>query len=470
MQESIPAPSLTKKLLCWGVHFYTSLGLVCAAAIAVLIIAGTPAAFYWSFALMFLATFIDATDGTMARALDIKKVVPGFDGRRLDDIIDFLTYTFLPIMLMWRANVLGADPGWCLILPLMASIYGFCQTKIKTDDGYFLGFPSYWNLVAFYLYMMPAPPAVSVSIVVVLALLTFVPTRYLYPSMGGAVNIFTNVLAVVWSGLLVWAFMVMPDGAPSTSSNAYWVTVASLFFPLWYMGASWFITIKLWMAPKRRFDAIIWDMDGTLVYSELLHLSAYQQVLGAFGIEFSEQEYDQFAGATDAEIAAYLLQTHGNKLQLTAEQLLTAKEAAVAELIKKQVTLAPGVLHTLEKARSLGLRMAVASSSTLQTIELVLTSLNIRHFFEQIASGEEVAKSKPAPDVFELAALRLRVDKKRCLAFEDSKNGTRAAAAALMYCVAVPSPWTAHHDFSAANVIVAELDSFNLEGILTLAA
>lgn len=466
MQQTVTAPSLTKQLMCWGVHFYTSLGLVCAAAIAVLIVTGTPAAFYWAFALMGLATFIDATDGTMARALDIKKVLPGFDGRRLDDIVDFLTYTFLPVLLMWRANVLGADLGWCLILPLLASIYGFCQTNIKTEDGYFLGFPSYWNLVALYLYLMPAPPVVSVSIVVVLSLLTFVPTRYLYPSMGGALNIFTNVLGAIWGGMLVWAFVVMPEGAPTAGTTSYWITTASLFFPLWYMAASWFITVRMWIRKPARFDAIVWDMDGTLVYSEMLHLSAYRQILAPAGIEFSEEEYDQFTGATDAMISEYLVKKHGSKLQMTAEQLLQAKEAAVADVIKKQVVMAPGVLNTLETARKLGLPMAVASSSTLATIELVLNSMGIRHYFAAIASGEEVAQSKPAPDVFQLAASRLKVPAKRCLAFEDSQNGTRGATAAEMFCIALPSPWTNHHDFSAASLVVTDLTGFNLESVL----
>src|SRR5436309_1679669 len=107
-------------LLAWSVHLYTALGLVAAAAIAVLIVHGDAAAFRAAFLLMVIATLIDATDGTLARAARVKTVLPGFDGRRLDDLIDFLNYAFLPLFLIWRAAVLPAGyEGW-LLLPLLA--------------------------------------------------------------------------------------------------------------------------------------------------------------------------------------------------------------------------------------------------------------------------------------------------------------------------------------------------------------
>src|SRR5207249_737286 len=111
-------------------------------------------AFRWSFVLMLVATLIDATDGTLARRVRIKEVLPGFDGRKLDDLVDFLTYTTLPLLLIWRAQLLPAGQDAWLLCPLLASAYGFCQVAAKTADGYFLGFPSLWNVVAFYLYVL----------------------------------------------------------------------------------------------------------------------------------------------------------------------------------------------------------------------------------------------------------------------------------------------------------------------------
>src|SRR5918911_145114 len=99
-------PSRLRTVLGWGVHFYTALGLVAAAGIAVLIVRGTGADFRLAFILMVIATLIDATDGTLARAVRIREAVPSFDGRRLDDIIDFLNYTFLPLLLIRQAGLL----------------------------------------------------------------------------------------------------------------------------------------------------------------------------------------------------------------------------------------------------------------------------------------------------------------------------------------------------------------------------
>ena len=195
---------------------------------------------------MVVATLIDATDGTLARAIRIKETLPGFDGRRLDDLVDFLNYTCLPLLLIWRAHLL--PPGWefILALPLLSSAYGFCQVAAKTDDGYFLGFPSYWNLVAFYLYaLQPLSPWFSVVLLVVLSLLTFVPARYLYPTRRGRLNLVTNILAGVWALVLAWILFEMPaeriDGNVVQSG-----ALLSLFFPIFYMAASWFVTLRLW--------------------------------------------------------------------------------------------------------------------------------------------------------------------------------------------------------------------------------
>src|SRR3977135_2796747 len=148
---------MIRKALAWCAHGYTALGLVAAAGIAVAIFDGRPD-FRRAFVLVFVAPLVDATDGTLARAVKVKEVLPNFDGRRLDDLIDFQTYTSLPLLLIWRANLLPPGQDFWLLCPLLASAYGFCQVSAKTEDGYFLGFPSYWNIVAFYLYVLPLPP------------------------------------------------------------------------------------------------------------------------------------------------------------------------------------------------------------------------------------------------------------------------------------------------------------------------
>ncbi len=203
-------PTTRQQVLGWLVHAYTATGMVFAALIAVLLRHGEPADFRMAFLLMVVATLVDATDGTFARKVRIKEAVPSFDGRRLDDIIDFLTYTFLPIALIYCAGILPAGYEPWLLLPLLASLYGFCQVQAKTDDGYFLGFPSLWNVVAFYVYALPFGPWVSLAIVTILAVMTFVPSKYLYPSLPGAFNRFVTIVAIPWTISLAWLIYKLP--------------------------------------------------------------------------------------------------------------------------------------------------------------------------------------------------------------------------------------------------------------------
>jgi phosphatidylcholine synthase len=218
---------VSARVFAWGVHLFTGLGLVAAAGMAALIVERE---FSGAFVLMLAATLIDALDGTLARAARVSKVLPDFDGRRLDDIIDFQTYTSLPLFLLWRA---GLAPGPALFFPLLASAYGFCRKQAKTDDGYFLGFPSYWNIVAFYCYFLRLPEPATIAIVTVLAFLTFVPARYLYPSQAGLLNRLTVALAVPWVAMLL-AVLLGYEG---------W-TLPSLYFPMFYMAASGWVSLR----------------------------------------------------------------------------------------------------------------------------------------------------------------------------------------------------------------------------------
>jgi phosphatidylcholine synthase len=235
------------RVAAWGVHLYTAIGLVLAAWIAVLLVRGGPEAFREAFVLMLVASLVDATDGTLARKFRVKSVLPEFDGRKLDDIIDFLTYTSLPLLLIWRAGLFPEGMEAWLLLPLLASAYGFCQVEAKTVDGYFLGFPSLWNVVAFYLYVLRLPGWAAVAMVAVLGLLTFVPSRYLYPSsQPGKLNLASNVLGAPWCCLLLVVMWRLPSGpSPIVDDATWWLAAASLYFPVFYMVASWMITLKL---------------------------------------------------------------------------------------------------------------------------------------------------------------------------------------------------------------------------------
>jgi phosphatidylcholine synthase len=225
-----------RRTLALLVHLYTALGLVCAAGMAVLIVRGGDRSFRAAFVLMMIATAIDATDGWLARRARVKEVLPQFDGRALDDLIDVHTYTTMPLLLMWRAETLPGALAWLLLLPLLASAYGFSQVQAKTDDGYFLGFPSYWNIVAFYVYVLHPPAWLSAFGIVTFAVLTFVPTPYLYATRGGPFSTAMNVGAVVW--FVAIGFVLRGGDA------ARGVAVGSLAYPAAYLAISAMVTVR----------------------------------------------------------------------------------------------------------------------------------------------------------------------------------------------------------------------------------
>jgi phosphatidylcholine synthase len=227
---------MSRKIFAWAVHAFTALGLVAAAIIAVLIVKGTDEAFHLAFWLMIAATVIDALDGPLARYARVQEILPGFDGRRLDDLIDFLNYTCLPLLLIWRAGLLPGPESWLLLYPLLASIYGFSQVDAKTEDGFFLGFPSYWNVVAFYLYFLHPDPLLTMAILFILATLTFVPLRYFYPTQPGFWNRLVCILAAVWALQLI-AILAVPD-----SSRTPWLW-STLPVPLGYLILSWILNL-----------------------------------------------------------------------------------------------------------------------------------------------------------------------------------------------------------------------------------
>lgn len=221
----------------WLVHLYTALGLPLAALAAALAFRGDADSLRLALVLLWVATLIDATDGWLARRLEVGRVLPGFDGRRLDDLVDFQTYTTVPLFLVWRSGALAPGMAPWLLLPLVASAYGFSQADAKTDDGYFRGFPSYWNVVALYLVGLRAPPTVALTVLVVFALLTFVPAKYLYPSQPGRLNRWTALLGGVWGVAVLLALLDVP------ADPTVWLR-ASLAFPAFYLLASWAVTVR----------------------------------------------------------------------------------------------------------------------------------------------------------------------------------------------------------------------------------
>jgi len=227
-------------ILAWLVHLYTALGTV-VAFFSLLCIEQTN--FREAFYLMALAVVIDATDGMLARAARVKELIPWFDGELLDEIVDYFNYVIVPSLFLVRANILPPqDSLWLAALPLLASAYGFCQREAKTADYFFLGFPSYWNVVVFYLYVLQTPLWVNAFVIIALAILVFVPLKYIYPSRSPRFRSQINVLGALWGVAMLCLIYQLPN--PSRV-----LLFASLLFPAYYTALS------LWLEYRRTISS-----------------------------------------------------------------------------------------------------------------------------------------------------------------------------------------------------------------------
>jgi len=227
MSQAHPELGHGRRTLAWGVHLLTASGAAVGLAALLETARGAPrAALLW----MLVALVIDGVDGTLARRADVERWVPRIDGRRLDDIVDYLNYVIVPLFfLAWNLRV---EPLWLAALPALASAYGFAQAEAKTEDGYFLGFPSYWNVVALYAFLLDVSTPVTTAWLVGLSVGVFVPLKYLYPSQMTAWGRAMNVGAGVW--ILATAALLLWPERPGARALA-WLT---LLYPIAYVGLS----------------------------------------------------------------------------------------------------------------------------------------------------------------------------------------------------------------------------------------
>ena len=209
----------------WLVHAYTGTGAVLAFIAAWAVVHGNDRL---ALAAMFVATIVDATDGAFARRARVKEVLPDVDGARIDDIVDYLTFVFVPMLLLEAAGGLNQSVAFPVIgLVLLSSLYGFVAPDAKSSDHFFTGFPSYWNIVVLYLMVFRVPPAGNAAVLVVLSALIFVRIGYVYPSRTPALRSLTLLLGSGWTalvGAMIWWWPSPPR----------WMTIASLAFPVYY--------------------------------------------------------------------------------------------------------------------------------------------------------------------------------------------------------------------------------------------
>jgi phosphatidylcholine synthase len=216
-------------MAAWLVHLYTASSAVFGfLALTRIFYDRYRDAFFW----LALTVIVDATDGALARRERVASRLPHFNGAKLDDIVDYITYVFVPAFFAWHA--LLVPERWAIpavAAMLLSSAYGFNTAKAKTADHFYTGFPSYWNIVVFYLFVLHATQMVNAVVVLILAALVFVPMHYVYPSRTPHWRALTLTLGVAWGIALLLMIWQLPD----VSRALLW---GSLAFPLYYVALS----------------------------------------------------------------------------------------------------------------------------------------------------------------------------------------------------------------------------------------
>ncbi|HYO78086.1 MAG TPA: phosphatidylcholine synthase [Thermoanaerobaculia bacterium] len=222
------------RIAAWLVHIYTASGVLFALLATLELCKQNPHArtvFIW----LTIAVLIDATDGPLARRVEVKKVLPHMSGRTIDDIVDFLTFTFIPMLMVARLEWVPAPVLLFVAAPLITSLLGFANAGAKDESGgFFLGFPSYWNIVAFYLGIAAANGLLWLNaiVLIVLAILTVMPVGFIYPNLAPP-----RWKLLILGGAFVWLALV---GAmfPSYPHPPRWLVGLSLVYPVFYTAVS----------------------------------------------------------------------------------------------------------------------------------------------------------------------------------------------------------------------------------------
>jgi len=229
------SPFLLRKILAWGVHLFTATG---AAWSFLALLAINARDYRLAILWMIVAMAVDGVDGILARLVDTKTYAPGIDGALLDNILDYFTYVVVPAYLLYTADLL--PPGWQLagaLSILLTSAYQFSQSDAKTEDHYFKGFPSYWNILVIYMLGMHVPAWGNAVLLVIFNVLVFVPVKYVYPTRSGLLHRVTMGLTYLYA--LIGTIAVLQY--PNVPQGLMWVSLAYILY---------YLVLSLW--PKKK--------------------------------------------------------------------------------------------------------------------------------------------------------------------------------------------------------------------------
>jgi phosphatidylcholine synthase len=234
---------LNRKIYAYGVHLFTATGAIWGLlALMAVFKHEWRLAIFW----MILAMFVDGFDGMLARWAEVKKYAANIDGALLDNILDYLNYVVVPALFLIEADFLPSGfklAGACAIL--LTSAFQFTQVDAKTDetqDYFFKGFPSYWNILVLYLLILQLNPWINLALLAFFNILVFVPIKYIYPSRNLRLRSLTLILSYLYGIIGIWGVMQYPQ-VPQ------WVVWASFVYVVYYA------VLSLWPRDKSEMQA-----------------------------------------------------------------------------------------------------------------------------------------------------------------------------------------------------------------------
>jgi HAD superfamily hydrolase (TIGR01509 family) len=215
-------------------------------------------------------------------------------------------------------------------------------------------------------------------------------------------------------------------------------------------------------------ETVIFDMDGVIIDSEPIHQEIQQTLFQQYNISITPGEYHTFIGRSSKNMWQELIEKHS--LSVSVDEVLNNDKVLYHERLRNETALRPipGIRELLNLLDKKGVTMVLASSSSMQSIELVLELLNLTGFFKYKISGANLIYSKPHPEIFEVAANMSNTVSSGCLVIEDSNHGVTAAKRANMKCVGYSNPNSGNQDLSQADLIIDDFYKLTWEDIQQL--
>lgn len=209
--------------------------------------------------------------------------------------------------------------------------------------------------------------------------------------------------------------------------------------------------------------AVLFDMDGVIVDTEPLHRKAYFTTFDELEIAVSEDLYSSFTGASTKKVFETLIEKYG--LSHTHEAASVIKRAHFKNYFDndEEFDLIPGVKDLIKHYHENGIKLILASSATMTTINMVFEKFDLEQYFSGKISGADLKESKPHPEVFLLAAETAGEPVQNCMVIEDSTNGILAAHRAEIFCAAYRSPHSKNQDYTLADIVVSDFEDLELD-------